>query len=669
MAWPRIALGCGLFAFALALRLHFFCGFILADDGQEFPMMKTILASGPIWSDQLHARFGGWILNLLSLKLFGVSEASLFLPTIVLSASFAVLGYVFLLGSGYGVVEAGLAGAFVASAPFEVLTGALRANDLYLAWSVALGCFVLLRCEGRPVLQGLLLAVCFWFGFYVKLWTVYFLPPLAVYYLYRRSWLGAASFAASSIVLHGATLLFWKTKTGRFFPFLSEHAASYPISTTDLPHLFTDYPKLLFVGSDLGTTLFGAVPYLLVVLLCLKIVARWLPARGGRDFARWDRLDVLLVAAYGAFLALLNFFPNSFSFDRYYSVPRIFRYLSPLSFPLTLHVAKMLIDLAAAVVRRPQPLLVPVFLALIAVNVVQAGQATEPGRGYRRALLAVRDDIRRAAPPVVITESSFAAWLQQLYLNDPQDRTTVMTAYQTHSARQYEAWLAKEQPRLPAGAMLVSGLGGCVFYGAPNEGFRLRLFERPLPSDWTLVSEYEPLPHFVPDTPQLWRLSRASVQAAAEAPQEPPLPVEGDTAQALFTNGMRHFDAYEYPQARADFKAVIERFPAAAEDARYFYAVSLFREQRWEESIAAFDALIRATPEGRWIAAAYYHLGRSKLALRRVEEARQDFRHVVEHFPNDANTCALAEEALAGLPDNRGLLGRLLDSVRARLSR
>jgi len=313
---------------------------------------------------------------------------------------------------------------------------------------------------------------------------------------------------------------------------------------------------------------------------------------------------------------------------------------------------------------------VPVFLALIAVNVVQAGQATEPGRGYRRALLALRDDVRRAAPPVVIAESSFAAWLRELYLNDPQHPTTVLTVYHTHSAREYEAWLEKEQPRLPAGAMLVSGLGGCVFYGAPNEGFRLRLFERPLSSDWTLVSEYEPLPHFVPDPPQLWRLSRASVQAAAEPPPpEPALPVEGDTAQALFTNGMHHFDANEYPQARAHFKAVIERFPAAAEDARYFYAVSFFREQRWDDSIAAFDALIRATPGGRWVAAAYYHVGRSKLALRRVEEARQDFRHVVEHFPNDTNTRALAEEELAGLPGNRGLLGRLLDSVRARLFR
>jgi hypothetical protein len=50
-------------------------------------------------------------------------------------------------------------------------------------------------------------------------------------------------------------------------------------------------------------------------------------------------------------------------------------------------------------------------------------------------------------------------------------------------------------------------------------------------------------------------------------------------------------------------------------------------------------------------------------------KARQDFRHVVEHFPNDTNTCALAEEALAGLPGNRGSWAGSFDSVRARLSR
>lgn len=48
---------------------------------------------------------------------------------------------------------------------------------------------------------------------------------------------------------------------------------------------------------------------------------------------------------YVSFFLLLNFFPNNYKFDQYYSAPRIFRYLAPLSFPMSLHVGKMLLDL------------------------------------------------------------------------------------------------------------------------------------------------------------------------------------------------------------------------------------------------------------------------------------------------------------------------------------
>src|SRR5205823_15054720 len=113
---------------------------------------------------------------------------------------------------------------------------------------------------------------------------------------------------------------------------------------------------------------------------------------------------------------LLNFFPNSFSFDRYYSAPRIFRYLAPLSFPLTLHVAKMTIDLVSALAPRLPGALAAVLVALISVNVVQAGQATEPGREYRRLFFAILDDLRKLAPPMVVSESGLTSWLHQLYL-------------------------------------------------------------------------------------------------------------------------------------------------------------------------------------------------------------------------------------------------------------
>ena len=86
--------------FALALRLHFFCGFILADDMIEVPMLRMITFQGPLWNDQLHARFGGWVLNFLTLKLLGFNEVALFLPTVVISASFPVLAYLLLVGGG-----------------------------------------------------------------------------------------------------------------------------------------------------------------------------------------------------------------------------------------------------------------------------------------------------------------------------------------------------------------------------------------------------------------------------------------------------------------------------------------------------------------------------------------------------------------------------------------
>ena len=664
--WKHLAVGGALFLFALALRLHFFNGFILGDDPVEFAALVGILRNGPNWTDQLDVRFGGWVLNVAALQLFGVSESTMFLPTWLVSASFPVIGYALLVACGYGVGLAALAGAFVATAPFEVMMGAVRSNDLFLALAVALACVVIIRCERRPVLAGALLALCFWYGFYVKLWAVYFLPPLAVYYLYRRDWLGAASFAAVSTVLHGAALLFWKSRLGHFFPFVTNHAATYPIPAWELPRIFLDYPKLVFVGSDLGTTLFGVVPFLLLGLLVLKVIARWLPvglrARGGSDFARWDRLDVLLLAVYGTFFPLLEFVPNAFQFDQYYSAPRIFRYLTPLSFAMALHTAKMVIDATAMAARR-RAVLAAIFTAFIAVNLVGAARATAPGRAYRKTFLEVRDEIQRAAPPLVVAESVIAEWLRNLYLLDSP--TAVMTPYHTYPAHEYEAWLKKHRREFPDGTMLITGLSGYVFYGATADGFRLRLFERPLGPQWTLLADHGLMSH-LPDPAQLWRFSRGSLPPLSRR-AEPRLPVSGDTPDALFSNGMRHFDDNQYPVARAHFRAVIDRFPSAevAQDARYFYAVTYFREQRWEEAKQAFEALLAAEPTGRWIAAGHYHIGRCDLELRQFDEARAQFDFVLENYPDDQNTCAMAREARRGIPGfERGLVFDLIDTVR-----
>ena len=143
--WVHVAVAGALFLVALALRVHFFCGFILGDDPIEFAALVGINRHGPTWADQLHVRFGGWVLNIAALKLFGVSESTLFLPTWIVSAAIPVIAYALLVTCGYGVGPAALAGSFVATAPFEILLGAVRSNDLFLALAVALACLALLR--------------------------------------------------------------------------------------------------------------------------------------------------------------------------------------------------------------------------------------------------------------------------------------------------------------------------------------------------------------------------------------------------------------------------------------------------------------------------------------------------------------------------------------------
>src|SRR5215813_14209549 len=314
-----------LFGLGFAIRRYFVCGLILGDDPQEFPMLLQILTRGPVWSDQLHLRWAGWFLNYVAVLL----------PTTIVSCTFGVLGYALLVRWGYRPLSAFLGALFVVTAPFEIVLGTLRANDLYLAWALALGFTLLVFLEDRPVLQGLAVAVCLWFGFYVKLWAVYALPALGVYWLAGRRWRAALTFCAVSAVVHGITCVYWKTQLGTYIPFLTSTAFSYAVPRDQIVEVLLKYPSLMFRGSpEFGTTFFGAVPYLLVALLIVKVIVQ----------RRFDPADRLLLGFYGSFFLLMEFFPNGFKLDAYYSVPRIFRYLAPVSFPMTLHVAKMLLE-------------------------------------------------------------------------------------------------------------------------------------------------------------------------------------------------------------------------------------------------------------------------------------------------------------------------------------
>ena len=644
----------GLFAVAFGVRWWMRQGLVLGDDPQEFAALLHILTNGPLFTDQLHLRFGGWLFNHLGFWLLGVTEEAFLLPTALVTSTFGVMAYAILIRWGYGGVRAFLGGLMVALAPFELVLGSLRANDSYLELALAAGFTGLVLLERRPVWQGIVLAVCLWFGFYVKLWVVYALPALGIYFLAGRRWRALASFVVASIVVHGGTCLYWKAKVGGFFPFFSTFAANYAVPWEGLPELFLKYLRLMFVGSfEFPTTLWGAVPYVLVVLLAVKlvgVVVRSLPAS-----LRFDRNDGLLLGFWGTFFFLMEFFPNGFKLDAYYSVPRIFRYLAPISFPIALHAAKCVLDVTRLPRLGPR-VAVALVAPLLALYVWQAWLANGPSRNYRRVFHAVLDDVRTMQAPKLVAESIVASYFRDLYLDPAEHETEVVILHTQHAAAEYEKWLRENEARMPNGTLLITGLGSFVHYGAHIDGFRLEWFSAPLGPQWKLVREYDVLTYLPrPEPARIWRLERPAVaRSFTPDPRDDISGLRGvDDPTVLFRGGMAKYDATEYAAARAYFRKLVEMDSPDSENAAFFYAASFYREGSGERARRAFKRLIRRFPESRWVPAAYWHVGSCEKALGHNRRARRIFRNTMRRFPNDRSTVDMSRRELESLQRRR----------------
>ncbi|TMA81512.1 MAG: tetratricopeptide repeat protein [Deltaproteobacteria bacterium] len=654
----RLVLPALILAWACALRVVLFSGFVLCDDREEFWTAVHMLVHGPAPPHHLQLRFGAWLFNVGAFKLFGISEFSFFVPTALMSASLSVVGYAILLRWGYALLPAFAAALMIAAAPFEILMGTVRANDMILAWLVGLAVAALVVLDERPVRQGLAVALLGWLGFYVKLWVVYFLPALGIHCLveaWRRGrWRGGVVFALASLVLHGATCAFWKRRTGYWLPFIWYHAATYPVKPGDLARVLRIYPDQLLHGSEFGTTLFGSVPYLLALGLALKLIGT-VARRAGVGY-RMDARDWALFGSYASFALLLEFFPNSFTFDRYYSAPRIFRYQAPLSFPMTLHLAKMVLDLVPA---RAGWLPVAGLLALTGLNLHQAAEATAPSRAYRATLMAVLREVRARRPPMLVTEGWLSYFLSNVYLNDLAREVQVVQIPQIYAARDYEAWLQRRQPDFAPGTFLLTGFGSCVHYGAIGDGFRLALFQDGLHPAWKVLNDYGPLAyHPSPEPVRLWELT----EPIARTHPPPADGVERSRGpEQLFKTGMARFDEGKPAEAAPYFHTVATDFPdsAFAEDAEYFYAICLFREGRWWETIVGFEEIVRRRPAGRRVPAAYYHIGLSYAALGDQDRAREAFETLRRRFPREETLGRYAAEQLAMLDAQAGWFERL----------
>jgi hypothetical protein len=659
-----------LFVVAFMTRWWLRQGLVLGDDGQEFAVLLHILQNGPLLTDQLHLRFGGWIFNHLAFWLFGVSEATFLLPTMLLTSTFAIMAYAILVRWGYGGLRAFLGGLLVAVAPFELVLGSLRANDSYLELALAAGFTGLVLLEERPILQGIVLALALWFGFYVKLWVVYALPALGLYYLLGRRWRAAAAFVVTSLVLHGATCAFWKVKLGTFVPFISAHAANYMVPLKDLGELFLKYPRLMFVGSfEFPTTLWGSVPWVLTILLAVKLVGT--VVRAMPESLRFDRNDGLLLGFWGPFFLLLEFFPNGFQLDAYYSVPRIFRYLAPISFPIALHAAKCVLDLTRLrILGLPSAAVATGLVApLLALYVSQGVQANGPSSIYRKDFHAVLDDVRAIKPPALVAESLIASYFRDLYLDPDEQEIQVVILSEQHNAPEYERWLHAHEATLPRGTLLVTGLGSFVHYGAHIDGFRLAWFKEPLSPSWKLVREYPVLTFLSrPEPARLWRLERPGGDPVVHDEREDLSRLEGiDDPATLLTTGMRRYDAVAYGDSRIYFRKLLATKSPQAEDAAFFYAASFFRQNEWARARHEFKRLIHRFPKSRWVPAAYWHIATCERNLGHNIRSRRQFGAIVRRFPNDPSTAQMAaHDADSFQHRRRGVLVEWWDAFRRR---
>ena len=109
---------------------------------------------------------------------------------------------------------------------------------------------------------------------------------------------------------------------------------------------------------------------------------------------------------------------------------------------------------------------------------------------------------------------------------------------------------------------------------------------------------------------------------------------------------MRAFDRLDYPRARRYFAMAFQGGAEASSDARYFYAVSFFREYDWMAAVREFEHILKSQPGSRWTAAAHCHMAKALQELADEHGARLHFQYVVDHHPNDRPLVKLSQEGL-----------------------
>jgi hypothetical protein len=201
-------------------------------------------------------------------------------------------------------------------------------------------------------------------GFLNRVSTLLFLPPLALATLLAWRRMGVFWLAfATAIGLICAWDTWLSGNPVRWFTFNSGGGADM---TDVLDYILRVYPRYLFGLDDNGNRMFGATGWMALVGVG---IASWHVVR-----RRAGAVDVVVVLGVVVLGALIEFLPHRADFTRYWSHPRIFRYLVQVAPFVYLATAYALESLW----RRHLALGVPAVLVTAAIGLWQTPAVTRP---------------------------------------------------------------------------------------------------------------------------------------------------------------------------------------------------------------------------------------------------------------------------------------------------
>ncbi len=131
---------------------------------------------------------------------------------------------------------------------------------------------------------------------------------------------------------------------------------------------------------------------------------------------------------------------------------------------------------------------------------------------------------------------------------------------------------------------------------------------------------------------------------------QPSAPVQQISAESLFKNAFRDYQASNFNLAGAQFTDYVKMFPNTdqAADAQYYLADIFYQQGQYDQAEAAFQQVLERWPESKRAPDALYKKGMSLLKQGRGDAAVREFRAVQSKFPRSP-AATQAKEALSGM--------------------